>query len=430
MPELPRLHVRTRVLADPGALLWHSDATVPQLWLRGEDGLVGRGVAWRGEYRGVHRILDAGADWSRLLELAVIDDELQVPGSGLLAFGAFTFHADSSATSLLQVPAQLLGRYRGTAFATRIHVEGGTQHTPAGPGASAAVQSGQAPEEALAAAVPPGPPATTELHVGRMDAHRHRAAVRGVLERIHRGELRKAVIARELRGRIPLDADRRHIAARLHASYPDCWTYAVDGLIGASPETLVRVSGGEVSARVLAGSAPRGAAAGEDAAASQQLRASGKNLLEHRLAVDSATAALPGLRAGEPFVLQLPGLLHLATDLAGALPADRNVLDLVAALHPTAAVGGTPTDAAVAAIAELEPFDRRRYAGPVGWLDARGNGEWAIALRGAEIEQDGAVTAYAGGGVVAGSDPEAEFAETEWKFPPIRAALSASEPLP
>ena len=150
------------------------------------------------------------------------------------------------------------------------------------------------------------------------------------------------------------------------------------------------VSGGTVTARVLAGTFPRGTDAGDDAAASVALAHSDKDLDEHRYAIQSVLDSLAPhtreLRAdAEPFALELPNLWHLATDVAGELSDHASALDLVAALHPTAAVAGTPTDAAIKLIRRLEPFDRGRYAGPVGWVAANGDGEWAIALRCAQI---------------------------------------------
>jgi menaquinone-specific isochorismate synthase len=153
-----------------------------------------------------------------------------------------------------------------------------------------------------------------------------------------------------------------------------------------------------------------------------------KDLDEHAFAVHSVLDALrPHVRAvtasESPFTLKLPNLWHLATDVEMQLADDSSALDIVAALHPTAAVAGSPTDAALALIAELEPFDRGRYAGPVGWIDQDGDGEWVIALRCARIDDDGLVTAYAGAGIVADSDPQSELAETRMKFRPIADAL-------
>ena len=161
---------------------------------------------------------------------------------------------------------------------------------------------------------------------------------------------------------------------------------------------------------------------------SLSLLGSRKDRDEHGLARASVVRALAphtsSLEAGEPFALELPNLWHLATDLHGELSDGSNALDLVAALHPTAAVGGTPTDRAVATIAELEPFDRGRYAGPVGWIDGNGSGEWAIALRSAQVA-DGTVTAYAGAGIVGDSVPAQELAETELKLRPIVGAFGS-----
>src|SRR5690606_20012143 len=169
---------------------------------------------------------------------------------------------------------------------------------------------------------------------------------------------------------------------------------------------------------------------------SAALAASAKDLDEHRYAVQSVLATLRphtrDLTASEhPIVLELPNLFHLATDVAGDLDDGASSLDVVGAMHPTAAVAGTPTDAAIAAIRRIEPFDRGRYAGPVGWIDASGDGEWAIALRCAQFGPavDGAsvarrVTAYAGAGIVAGSDPESELLETRVKFRPLVDALA------
>jgi menaquinone-specific isochorismate synthase len=202
----------------------------------------------------------------------------------------------------------------------------------------------------------------------------------------------------------------------------------VDGTFGASPELLVRVSHGQVSARVLAGTAGRGTDPGVDHAISNALAASTKNLAEHAFAVDSLVSSLKPFCTqvdadSTPFSLALPNVWHLASDVHGVLRENASALDLAAALHPTAAVAGTPRDQALKLINELEPFDRGRYAGPVGWIGANGDGEWAIALRGGQISGT-KITAFAGCGIVADSEPEAELAETELKFQPIRNALA------
>lgn len=250
--------------------------------------------------------------------------------------------------------------------------------------------------------------------------------VADALERIRAGGLEKVVLARTLEvdaGR-PLDAKR--LLHRLRAVEPHGYAFAAPSgegavLVGASPELLVSLRGGEVRATPLAGTAPRAGDPDEDRANAEALSASAKNREEHAVVVRAVASALEGhcepLRWDpDPVLLETANVWHLATRFAGRVrdPAT-TVLDLVAALHPTPAVCGTPTGAARATIAELEPFDRGRYAGPVGWIDARGDGEWAIALRCAELRGDRAML-FAGAGIVAGSDPVSEADETGRKF--------------
>lgn len=386
--------------------------------------MVGRGSAWRAEFSGPSRIRDARRAWARIVAEARVEDSIRLPGSGLIAFGAFAFSGSSAAASVLEVPEIVIGRVDGRAFMTEISVA--RDAADAGPVPTVPVR--------LPVPLPHGEDARTELEPGVMGRERHREAVASAIERIRAGEFTKVVVSRDQRGRLPEGTDRRHIVRRLAAAYPETWTYAVDGLLGASPEMLVRVIGRSVTARVLAGTLPRGADEAADLAARDALAASEKNRAEHRFAIDSAIDSLRGLdthedpetgltASPEPFLLRLPNVWHLASDIRGTLPEGSSVLDLVEALHPTAAVGGTPRREAVAAIEQLEPFDRRRYAGPAGWLSAAGDGEWVVALRGAEVAADGGVTAYAGGGIVDGSDPDEEFAETLPKFRPIADAL-------
>ncbi len=195
---------------------------------------------------------------------------------------------------------------------------------------------------------------------------------------------------------------------RLAARYPDCYTFACDGLVGATPELLVRRDGREVSSLVLAGTTPRGGTVAEDRR-SRGLLADAKKNEEHVYAVTSMQETLGPLCesldvAPRPVLLRLPNLQHLGTHVGGTLAEDKSALALAAAVHPTAAVCGTPTGAAMELIRELEQMDRERYAGPVGWVDADGNGEWGIALRCAQLDGRTA-RLFAGCGIVAGSDP-------------------------
>jgi menaquinone-specific isochorismate synthase len=231
-------------------------------------------------------------------------------------------------------------------------------------------------------------------------------------------------------GTLPPGADLRVVLENLATGYPDCFTFAVNGFIGSSPETLVKVDRGAVSARVLAGSIGRGADGNSDEEAAAGLASSTKDLDEHGYALRSVLAALgphsSNLATSElPFTLKLPNLWHLASDVEGDITDGSSSLDLVAALHPTAAVAGSPTSIALDLIHELEPFDRGRYAGPVGWVGSNGDGEWAVALRCAHVSSNGRITAYAGSGIVTGSVSAQELAETKMKFRPIIEAFSA-----
>ncbi len=417
----PRLRVVTREVESVDDVLVYASPSHPTFWSRRGDG-----IAAFGESTSFLRTGSAspplGQRWRALASAADIDDPVGLPGTGLLAFGAFAFDPGSAARSILTVPQVVVGRRRGRSWVTRIVHAGDVE--PA---------AGTMPERTEY-----GPYWSATLGPGALDPSGYQAAVRGGLEAIAAGEVSKVVLARDLAGSVPPGSDLRRLARALASGYPDCWTFAVDGLIGASPETLVTVSGGTVTARVLAGTAPRGADADADTAASLALATSAKDQDEHLYAVQSVLAALrphtSALATSEqPFTLRLPNVFHLATDVEGDLSGGASALDLVAALHPTAAVAGTPTAAALGVIRRLEPFDRGRYAGPVGWVDAKGDGEWAIALRCAQFDLDGVpaggrhdipLRAHAGAGIVAGSDPEAELLETRVKFRPIVDALA------
>jgi menaquinone-specific isochorismate synthase len=222
------------------------------------------------------------------------------------------------------------------------------------------------------------------------------------------------------------------VLRRLAERYENTWVFAVSGLLGATPELLVRRDQGLITSRVLAGTIRRTGDDEADLALAASLARSSKDLEEHEYAVRSVAEALAphcsSMNVPEsPFVLHLPNVMHLATDVAAVSADDASSLTLAASLHPSAAVGGTPTSNAVALIAELEHMDRGRYAGPVGWMDTRGDGAWGIALRSGAILPDDPTTIrlYAGCGIVAGSDPESEVAESDAKLVPMRDALAS-----
>ncbi len=260
-------------------------------------------------------------------------------------------------------------------------------------------------------------------------------AVRRAVARIRDGELRKVVLARTLRVVAGRTLDPVRLAHRLRAVDPQAYTFITARhagvrahgrpgeplLVGASPELLVSRHGQQVRSTPLAGSAPRAGDPEEDRANADALFASAKNREEHAIVVDAIAETLqPRCERltwdPEPVLLETANVWHLATRFEGTLlDPSPNAVELVAALHPTPAVCGTPRKVARAMISELETFDRGGYAGPVGWMDAEGDGEWAIALRCAELNGDRA-TLFAGAGIVSGSDPLDEVDETDRKF--------------
>ena len=407
-----RLLVRSTPVPDPGEGFCR-EIPVPQAlaWLRQGAGLVGWGEAARVTLpAGADRFAD-GEKWLReVIDSAQVDDEVRRRGSGLVAFGSFTFD-DASDGSVLIVPRAILGRDgTGNAWLTTITPDGETawQAAPFGP---------------------PEPPDILSWHDGALSAPEWEQAVDEAVRRIkHSSKLKKVVLARDLYATANRAIDPRVLLDRLASRYPGCYTFACDGLVGATPELLISKDGWRVSSLVLAGTTPRGATPAEDSDLAAALLGSAKENEEHQYAAASLRDALAPLCQAmyvvpHPALIRLPNLQHLGTHVRGTLiSADRSALGLAAAVHPTAAVGGTPTDVAVELIRELESMDRARYAGPVGWVDADGNGEWGIALRCAQLEGNRA-RLVAGCGIVAGSDPAAELAETITKFRPMRTAL-------
>jgi menaquinone-specific isochorismate synthase len=373
------------------------------VWARGDDRLVGYGEALRLTFSGADRMTEAAIAWRDVAAAATVHDPVGVTGTGLVAFGSFAFADSSSTTSVLIVPKTIVGRRGGVAFRTDV----GT------------------PERQVRTSASLGEPRA--LGEGRFSSAAYEAAVEDAVERIRSGTIEKVVLARDLTITTDAAMDLEPSLRVLRQRYREAWTFAIDGFFGASPETLIASDGVHVLARVLAGTAARGSASLADIAARNRLLESGKDRMEHALAVDSLLITLAPhvdeLDPGRPFALQLPNVWHLATDVTARLSDGSTSLDLVAALHPTAAVAGVPRDVAIETIAELEPFDRGRYAGPVGWIDADGAGEWAIGLRSAQIESDTTIRAYAGAGIVAQSDPHGELTETGWKFLPVLEAL-------
>lgn len=396
-------------------------------WVRRGDGLVAFGETARFTATGPDRFAEAQEWWRKELAAADVVNPLSVPGSGLVAFGSFAFSKTSGHPSRLIVPRIVVGCRDGHSWLTYITDDADAE------------LSGAAAEAALAeyldeTAVERVPDPADRLTAGILSEEQWMTAVEQGIEHIRSGELSKLVLARDVVAELGSPVATAQVLRELAVRYSDCWTYSVDGLIGSTPEMLIKVENSTARARVLAGTLDRSNAPADDPDYAQRVLAgSEKQLHEHQIAIDSLTGQLEPFTSSmtshsEPFVLELPNVWHLASDVTAQLEpgADGNVptsLALVGALHPTAAVCGTPTTVAGALIRELEHLERGPYAGPVGWMDARGNGEWGIALRGAVIETPTQVRMYAGCGIVAASNAAAELAESWSKFRPMIEAL-------
>jgi menaquinone-specific isochorismate synthase len=384
------------------------------VWQSAGVALAGVGVAHRIDLPGGLGDADGLARAHAELAAIVADDEVRRPGTGAVALGALPF--DPAAPGTLVVPRTLWGRDADGAWVTVVGAPGADPDPLPAPPSEATAPTAPAPD---AFSLTPSMPQCEWQEV-----------VAEAVTRIHAGALDKVVLAR----RVDVEANRPFLVAevlgRLGVLYPSCMLFFVDGFLGASPELLVGRRGRSVESRPLAGTVARSGDTVSDDVLVARLMASDKERWEHRLVIDTLAAALAPLCEHldvpeRPEVLGLRNVSHLATVVRGSLlPADPlpSALDLVAAVHPTPAVGGIPTKEALAQLQATEGFDRGRYAGPVGWLDARGDGDFALGIRSATV--DGAhASMYAGVGVVSGSEPAAELAETQLKLQALLAAL-------
>jgi menaquinone-specific isochorismate synthase len=416
--DVPALVARTTVVEDPGSLLallpMAATGTDLVSWVRRGEGLVGWGTAAVVRTSGATRFADAAKWWSEVVARASVSDAVAEPGSGLVSFGSLAF-SDTPGDSVLVVPSVVVGRRGPTTWITTIAASSDATVDPA-------VLTARDDDSMVIA--------DNSVTFADFDGERWMGAVADAVERINRGDLEKVVLARDLIATTTAPIDVRRPLGRLADTYPMCWTFHVDGLFGATPELLVRRERGLVTSRVLAGTIRRTGDDGHDLALAATLARSSKDLEEHEYAVRSVADALEphcsSMNVPEsPFVLHLPNVMHLATDVTAVLRDGVSSLGLAAALHPSAAVCGTPTGMAAEVIHELEQMDRERYAGPVGWLDADGDGEWGIALRSGMLDEENPcrIRLFAGCGIVAGSVPEAELAESDAKLLPLRQAL-------
>jgi len=404
---------RTAALPEVPDLIAHLPAAGGVAWIRGGDGFVGWGEAVRVPVgTGPDRFARAARTVAGLLGDSEVHNEVGGWGTGPLAFGSFAFD-DAAAASDLVVPAVVIGSAGGRAWVTRTGLgavpEAEDVETPA---VSRPVLAAGVLDEA-----------------GALDEASFARAVEAAREAIRAGRLDKVVLSLQVLATSGTPFDQRRVLRHLAANYPQCYTFAFQSFLGASPELLVRREGRSVRSQPLAGSSRRGATPDEDRELGARLLASRKDRWEHDLAVVTVVEALHPLCRTlriepEPSLLRLANVQHLATEVAGELSAGPlpTALGIAGAVHPTAAVCGTPSRKALSVIRELEGPHRGRYAGPVGWVDAGGDGEWAIALRCAELSGSTA-RLFAGCGIVSESDPAAELDEARLKLRPIRSAL-------
>jgi len=378
-------------------------------WIRSGDGLIGFGEYKKIELTGEDRFEKAKAWWQIQLSEFKIQNNVHGSGTGPILFGSFSF--DPNEKSILVIPEIILGKKAGKSWVTWI----GNDTQPNFSTISNSLPSGE-----------------ITWSNGALSESQWKDQVSFAVDSIKQNKLEKVVLARDQVAASTASINTRGLLQRLEIEYPSTWLFLVDGLIGATPELLVRLSKSLVTSRVLAGTIRKTGNEDRDLALAASLAKSSKDLEEHEYAVRSVADALAPFCSStnvpeSPFVLHLSNVMHLATDVTGVLndsAKQADIFTLIQQLHPSAAVCGTPTNAAKKFIIDFEKMNRERYAGPVGWIDANGDGEIAIALRCGQLSQDNkSIRIFAGCGVVAGSDPANELAESQAKLMPMRTAL-------
>ena len=379
----------------------------PLAWIRSGEGLVGWGIYATTTVSGPHRFADARHWWQKQLEKLAVTNTVHGSGTGPVLFTSFSFSPDD--VSVLVIPQVVVGTKSGKSWITWI----GSDPQPV---------LKTAPDHASNGAM------SWNEQPAADEAWKSRVAT--AVTRIQNGDLDKVVLARDITVTSTKSIDPRPMLNKLADEYPTTWKYSISGLVGATPELLLRLSRGMVTSRVLAGTISKTGDDAKDLALAASLARSSKDLAEHEYAVRSVADAIEPFCSStnvpeSPFVLHLANVMHLATDVTGALVetlAHIDAFTILEQLHPSAAVCGTPRPKAATLIQEIEGMSRGRYAGPVGWIDAAGDGELGIALRCGQINGD-SIRIFAGCGIVDGSDPEVELAETYAKFAPMRSAL-------
>lgn len=424
VPHLGSGHVSVAVFVHEFAIneLW-SDFSLTQfvpsdgalVWLTGgksnEQGMVGLGEAARTTVTGRERFARAQRWWQQTAQ------DFSITSGALVAFMSFTYDPEQGESSAI-VPAHLIKRTAQSVVLV-------TTDTTAAADPLAFLVALRRPD------VCAPQHAQVQWRDGALALERWQEQVSRAVGRIEAGALDKVVLARSIIGETDGPIDLGWLTSRLAQAHPTCWTFLVDGWIGATPEMLVRRSASHVHSRVLAGTVKRSTDEVIDGDLAARLQESDKDLNEHEYAVRSVADVLAAhctdlVVPEQPSLLRLANVQHLATDVTGMLADDTPAVALAGSLHPTAAVCGTPTERAAAVIHDLEQLDRGRYAAPVGWSDTAGDGEFAIALRCGHVlnAARNEIELFAGCGIVAGSTAEAERAESEAKFQAMRKALT------
>jgi menaquinone-specific isochorismate synthase len=404
------LRITTELLGDhPRLSEIATHLPISASWIRGSDGFIAFGSYKTHRVSGKKRFAGASTWWKNELSQLEIKNNVHGVGTGPILFASFAFAEDEP--SVLTIPEIVVAQKNGKSWITWIG-------------------NGQ-PELVTQIIAQVGLNLTWAQ--GALSHEEWSASVNASVSQIKEGKLEKVVLARDLIAHSDKEINPAALIQSLETEYPSTWLFLVDNLIGATPELLVRLSKSLVTSRVLAGTIRRTGDEERDFALAGSLAKSSKDLEEHEYAVRSVAEALEPFASSTnvpdaPFVLHLPNVMHLATDVTGVINDSASKVDifkLIAALHPSAAVCGTPTDVARDLITELESMNRARYAGPVGWIDAHGDGEMGIALRCGQIAEDRrSIRLFAGCGIVAGSSAEQELAESQAKLLPMRSALT------
>jgi menaquinone-specific isochorismate synthase len=379
----------------------------PLSWVRRGDGVVGWGIHATTTVKGPNRFDDARRWWHDQLKKLAVTDSVHIPGTGPILFTSFAFSPDEE--SVLVIPEVVIGQRADQSWITWV---------------------GEMPQPRLLEKAEPVVSPEYSWRNGTLTTSQWEERVAVAIHAIQSKAIHKVVLARDLNGSANVAIDPRSVLRNLAVEYPSTWCFSIAGLVGATPELLLRLNRAMVTSRVLAGTISKTRNDEKDLALAASLARSSKDLEEHMYAVRSVAESLAPFCSStnvpdSPFVLHLANVMHLATDVTGAIsegPTHVDVFTILEKLHPSAAVCGTPTNTAAKVIADLEGMSRGRYAGPVGWIDARGDGELGIALRCGQIEEK-EIRLFAGCGIVAGSDPRRELAESQAKFAPMLNAL-------